>query len=120
MLDESLTYSRVMLNRSKSVPKMHFVRSTATHKNYALQKMSPAATAIKRSLSHCLAAKRMTVNEVADLEEVNVPFVGEVYNGKGYFWTAVVKVDGNNKCFILDTREAVSIVSDKEPWLEDQ
>ena len=66
------------------------------------------------------AAKRTTVNEVANLEQVDVPFLGEVRNGKGDFWTAVVKVVGNDTYFKLDTGVAVSIVSDREPWLKDR
>jgi len=59
--------------------------------------------------------KRTSINEVADLEEVEVPFLVEVYNGKADFWTAIVKVDGHETHFKLDTGAAVSIVSDKEP-----
>ena len=64
--------------------------------------------------------KRTTVNEVADFEDVDVPFIGEIYNSKGDFWTAVVKVDGNDTRFKLHTGAAVSIVSDRELWLKDQ
>ena len=56
---------------------------------------------------------------MADLEEVEVPFLGEVYSHKADFWTAIVKVDGHETQFKLDTGAAVSIVSDKEPWLKD-
>ena len=64
--------------------------------------------------------KRTTVNEVADFEDVDVPFIGEIYNSKGDFWTAVVKVDGNDTRFKWHTGAAVSIVSDRELWLKDQ
>ena len=71
-------------------------------------------------LSKKQAVKRTTVNEVADFEDVDVPFIGEIYNSKGDFWTAVVKVDGNDTRFKLHTGAAVSIVSDRELWLKDQ
>ena len=72
-------------------------------------------------LSKKQASKRSSVNEVADLEEVEVPFLGEVYSSDADFWTAVVKVDGHETRFNLDTGAAVSIVSDQELWLkEDQ
>ena len=70
-------------------------------------------------LSTKQASKRSSVNEVADLEEVEVPFLGEVYSSDADFWTAVVKVDGHETHFKLDTGAAVSIVSDQEPWLKD-
>ena len=69
-------------------------------------------------LSKKLAAKCMSINKVADLEEVEVPFHGEVYSSEADFWTAIVKVDGHETHFKLDTGAAVSIVSDKEPWLK--
>ena len=61
----------------------------------------------------CLSKKQ------ADLKEVEVPFLGEVYSSDAVFWTAVVKVDGHETHFKLDTGAAVSIVSDQEPWLKD-
>ena len=70
-------------------------------------------------LSTKQASKRSSVNEVADLEEVEIPFLGEVYSSDADFWTAVVKVDGHETHFKLDTGAAVSIVSDQEPWLKD-
>lgn len=70
-------------------------------------------------LSKKQASKRSSVNEVADLEEVEVPFLGEVYSSDADFWTAVVKVDGHEARFKLDTGAAVSIVSDQETWLKD-
>ena len=54
-----------------------------------------------------------------DLEDVEVPFLGEVYSREADFWTAIVKVNGHETHFTLDTGAAVSIVSDKEPWLKD-
>ena len=62
----------------------------------------------------------MSVNEVADLEDVDVPLLGEVNCGVGDFWTAVVKVDGHETRFKLDTGAVISIISDREPWLKDQ
>ena len=50
---------------------------------------------------------------MADLEEVEVPFLGEIYSREADFWTAIVKVDGHETH--LDTGAAVSVVSDKEP-----
>ena len=70
-------------------------------------------------LSKKQTANRRSINEVADLEEVEVPFLGEVYSREADFWTAIVKVDGHETHFKLDTGAAVSIVSDKEPWLKD-
>ena len=70
-------------------------------------------------LSKKQVAKRASINEVADLEEVEVPFLGEICCSEGNFWTAIVKVDGHETHFKLDTGAAVSIVSDKEPWLKD-
>ena len=52
-------------------------------------------------LSKKQASKRSSVNEVADLEEVEVPFLGEVYSSDADFWTAVVKVDGHETRFKL-------------------
>ena len=69
-------------------------------------------------LSRKQAATRTSINEVADLEEVEDPFLGEVYNSEADFWTAIVKVDGHETHFKLDTGAAVSIVSDKKPWLK--
>ncbi|KAL9985670.1 hypothetical protein ACROYT_G008096 [Oculina patagonica] len=63
--------------------------------------------------------KALIRQEVAGLEEVEVPFLGEVYSSDADFWTAVVKVDGHETHFKLDTGAAVSIVSDQEPWLKD-
>ena len=63
--------------------------------------------------------KRASIKEVADLEEVEVPFLGEIYCSEANFWTAIVKVDGHETHFKLDTAAAVSIVSNKEPWLKD-
>lgn len=70
-------------------------------------------------LSKKQAVKYTSINEVADLKEVKVPFLGEVCSSKADFWTAIVKVDGHETHFKLDTGAAVSIVSDKEPWLKD-
>ena len=67
-------------------------------------------------LSKKQASKHSSVNEVADLQEVEVPFLGEVYSSDADFWTVVV--DGHETCFKLDTGAAVSIVSDQEPWLK--
>lgn len=64
--------------------------------------------------------KRTTVNKVAHLEIVDVPFLGEVFSGEGDFWIAISKVNGYNTRFKLNTGAAVSIVSDKESWLKDQ
>jgi len=69
-------------------------------------------------LSRKQLAKRTSINEVADLEEVEVPFLGEVYNSEADIWTAIVNVDGHETHFKLATGAAVSIVSDKEPWLK--
>ena len=44
-------------------------------------------------------AKRRSINEVVDLEEVNVPFLGEVYSREADFWTPIVKVDGRETHF---------------------
>ena len=70
-------------------------------------------------LSRKQTGKRRSINEVADLEEVEVPFLGEVYSSEADFWTTSVKVDGHETHFKLDTGAAVSIVSDKESWLKD-
>ena len=77
-------------------------------------------------LSKKQVAKRASINEVADLEEVEVPFLGEICCSEANFWTAIVKVDGHETHFNKRhdmrhtfTREAVSIVSNKEPWLKD-
>ena len=70
-------------------------------------------------LSKKQVVKRASINEVADLEEVEVPFLGEICCSEANFWTAIVKVDGHETHFNLDTGAAVSIVSDKEPWLKD-
>lgn len=70
-------------------------------------------------LSKKQVRKRASINEVADLEEVEVPFLGEICCSEANFWTAIVKVDGHETHFKLDTGAAVSIVSDKEPWLKD-
>ena len=70
-------------------------------------------------LSKKQVAKRASINEVADLEEVEVPFLGEICCSEANFWTAIVKVDVHKTHFKLDTGAAVSIVSDKEPWLKD-
>ena len=64
-------------------------------------------------LSKKHTAKRRSINGVADLEEVEVPFLGEVYSSEADFWTGIVKVDGHETHFKLDTGAAVSIVSDK-------
>ena len=60
-------------------------------------------------------AKRASINEVADLEEVEIPLLGEIYSSEANFWTAIGKVDGHETHLKLDTGAAVSIVSDKEP-----
>ena len=77
-------------------------------------------------LSKKQVAKRASINKVADFQEVEVPFLGEIYCNEANFWTAIVKVDGHEAHFNKRhdmrhtfTREAVSIVSDKEPWLKD-
>ena len=51
--------------------------------------------------------------------EVKVPFLSEVYSREADFWTPIVKVDGHETHFKLDNGAAVSVVSDKEPWLKD-
>ena len=43
-------------------------------------------------LSKKQTVKRVSVNEVADLEDIDVPLLGEVNCGVGDFWTAVVRV----------------------------
>ena len=70
-------------------------------------------------LSKKQAAKRTSINEVADLEEVEFPFLDEVYSSEADFWTAIVKVDSHETHFKLDTGAAVSIVNDKKPRLKD-
>lgn len=52
--------------------------------------------------------------------KTSTSFLGEFYNSKGDFWTAVVKVNDNDTRFKLDTGVVVSIVSDRELWLKDQ
>ena len=52
--------------------------------------------------------------------KTSTSFLGEFYNSKGDFWTAVVKVNDNDTRFKLDTGAVVSIVSDRELWLKDQ
>ena len=64
-------------------------------------------------------ANRASINEVADLEKVEVPFLSEICCSEANFWTAIVKVDGRETHFKLDTGAVVSIVSNKEPWLKD-
>ena len=71
----------------------------------------------------CLSKKqpmeKQSVNEVSDLENVEIPFLGEI-QGPGSQWTAQVNVNGHSTCFKLDTGAAVSVISDKEPWLANQ
>ena len=64
-------------------------------------------------LSKKQTAKCRFINLVADLEEVEVPFLGEVYSREADFWTSIVKVDGHDTHRKLDTEAAVSVVSDK-------
>ena len=54
----------------------------------------------------------MNISEVTEHEEVDVLFLDEVYNGKGDFCSAIVKVDGHEILFKLDTGAAVTIVPD--------
>ena len=88
-----------------------------TNGNHALQRTSLAT--VVSCLSKKQTAQCSSINEVADLEEVEVPFLGEVYSCEADFWTTIVKVDGHETHFKSDTGAAVSIVSDKEPWLKD-
>ena len=46
-------------------------------------------------LSKKQVVKRASINEVADLEGVEVPFLGEIYCSEANFWTTIVKVDGH-------------------------
>ena len=41
------------------------------------------------------ATKRLSVKEVADLEQVEVPFLGEVYISEVDFWSVIVEVDSH-------------------------
>ena len=41
------------------------------------------------------ATKRLSVKEVADLEQVEVPFLGEVYISEADFWSVIVEVDSH-------------------------
>ena len=64
-------------------------------------------------------AKQSSINKVTDLEEVDIPFLSEVYSNEADFWSTIVKVDGHETHFKLHTGAAISIVSDKEPWFKD-
>ena len=52
--------------------------------------------------------------------KTSTSFLGEFYNSKVDFWTAVVKVNDNDTRIKLDTGAVVFIVSDRELWLKDQ
>ena len=104
---------------------MYVVWWTGTQTAYHALQRTLLVTAVTRGhfeavcLSKKQTAKHWSINEVADLVEVEVPFLGEVYSHKVDFWTTTVKVDGHETHFKLDTGAAVSIVSDKKPWLKD-
>ena len=77
------------------------------------------------SFSSCFPFKKAasfsttSVNEVVELEELEIPILSEEC-GDGDFWTAMIDVNGHITYFKLETGAAVFIVSDKEPWLNDQ
>ena len=68
----------------------------------------------------CRSAKQRA-NDVHQLEEVDLPYLGYVgakaSSDNDEHWTASVEVDGHSMSFKLDTGAAVSVVSDREPWL---
>ena len=68
----------------------------------------------------CHSAKQRA-NDVHQLEEVDLPYLGYVgakaSSDNDEHWTASVEVDGHSTSFKLDTGAAVSVVSDREPWL---
>ena len=68
----------------------------------------------------CRSAKQRA-NDVHQLEEVDLPYLGYVgakaSSDNDEHWTASVEVDGHSTSFKLDTGAAVSVVSDREPWL---
>ena len=50
-----------------------------------------------------------SINEVADLEEVEVSLPGEVYISEADVWTAIVKVDGHETHFKLEQQFPLSV-----------
>ncbi|XP_077863848.1 uncharacterized protein LOC144348251 [Saccoglossus kowalevskii] len=58
------------------------------------------------------------INEVHNLKEIQIPFLGEVY-GRDDYWSAEIKVNGHDTHFKLDTGATVSVISDKLPWLNE-
>ena len=68
----------------------------------------------------CRSAKQRA-NDVHQLEEVDLPYLGYVgakaSSDNDEHWTASVEVDGHSTSFKLDTGAAVTVVSDREPWL---
>ena len=41
------------------------------------------------------ATKRLSVKKVADLEQLEVPFLSEVYISEADFWSVIVEVDSH-------------------------
>jgi hypothetical protein len=63
---------------------------------------------------------RATLNEVQDLQDVSIPFLGEIRDDNSVeHWTAEISVnDHPPTLFKLDTGATVSVVSDTVPWLD--
>ena len=52
------------------------------------------------------ATKRLSVKEVADLEQLEVPFLSEVYISEADFWSVIVEVETQ--------------FNDRKTWLKEQ
>jgi len=57
---------------------------------------------------------------VDELEEASIPFLGEVSPTSADYWKAEIEVNGHPTTFKLDTGAGVSVLSEKEPWLQSQ
>ncbi len=67
----------------------------------------------------CKSSYKSNVNEVDDLGDINIPFLGEVSDTRSEreYWSANVRVNTRNTKFKLDSGAEVTVLGEKLPWL---
>ncbi|XP_077864282.1 uncharacterized protein LOC144349635 [Saccoglossus kowalevskii] len=63
-----------------------------------------------KKVCHSTRQESSKINEVHNLEEIQIPFLGEAYGSDDY-WSAEIKVNGHDTHFKLDTGATVSLAT---------
>ena len=58
------------------------------------------------------------VHEVEEDKDDEIIFLGEINSDSKDYWTVQIKVNGHTTLFKLDTRAAVTVLSDSVEWLQ--